>query len=99
LPKWTVYKAKYYGFPDYTGRITGHYVGDMISMEEIGNLSEACTERMCGRETYIGTLYELKKDMIINAFGFKECISDREVLEKALREMKSGITILIQAER
>ena len=37
---WKLYVFKYEGYPEYSARITGHYAGDMLIIEEEGELSE-----------------------------------------------------------
>ncbi|WP_232460865.1 hypothetical protein [Thermococcus gorgonarius] len=37
---WKLYIFKYEDYPEYSARITGHYAGDMLIIEEEGELSE-----------------------------------------------------------
>ncbi len=37
---WKLYIFKYENYPEYSARITGHYAGDMLLIEEKGELSE-----------------------------------------------------------
>ncbi|NPA48150.1 MAG: hypothetical protein GXO14_05860 [Thermococci archaeon] len=37
---WKVYGLKYQDYPEYAARITSHYAGDMLIIEELGELSE-----------------------------------------------------------
>ena len=37
---WKLYVFKYEDYPEYSARITGHYAGDMLIIEEEGELSE-----------------------------------------------------------
>jgi RNA binding exosome subunit len=37
---WKLYRFRYEDYPEYSARITGHYAGDMLIIEEEGELSE-----------------------------------------------------------
>jgi len=37
---WKLYRFKYEDYPEYSARITGHYAGDLLVIEEEGELSE-----------------------------------------------------------
>jgi len=37
---WKVYRFRYEDYPEYSARITGHYAGDLLIIEEEGELSE-----------------------------------------------------------
>jgi len=37
---WKLYRFKYEDYPEYSARITGHYAGDLLIIEEEGELSE-----------------------------------------------------------
>lgn len=37
---WKLYRLKYVDYPEYSARITGHYAGDLLLIEEEGELSE-----------------------------------------------------------
>ena len=37
---WKLYRFKYEDYPEYSARITGHYAGDLLIIEENGELSE-----------------------------------------------------------
>ena len=37
---WRIYVFKYQDYPEYSARITGHYGGDMLLIEEEGELTE-----------------------------------------------------------
>ena len=37
---WKLYRLKYEDYPEYSARITGHYAGDLLIIEEVGELSE-----------------------------------------------------------
>ena len=37
---WKLYLFKYEDYPEYSARITGHFAGDMLIIEEKGELSE-----------------------------------------------------------
>jgi len=41
---WKLYIFKYEDYPEYSARITGHYAGDMLIIEEEGELSEEAVE-------------------------------------------------------
>ncbi|WP_048147042.1 hypothetical protein [Pyrococcus abyssi] len=38
--RWVLLKLRYYDYPEYTARITSHYAGDILVIEEVGELSE-----------------------------------------------------------
>jgi len=37
---WKLYRFKYEDYPEYSARITGHYAGDLLIIEEEGELSD-----------------------------------------------------------
>jgi len=37
---WKLYRFKYEDYPEYSARITGHYGGDLLIIEEEGELAE-----------------------------------------------------------
>jgi len=37
---WKLYRFKYEDYPEYSARITGHYGGDLLLIEEEGELSD-----------------------------------------------------------
>ncbi len=37
---WKLYRFKYEDYPEYSARITGHYGGDLLVIEEEGEISE-----------------------------------------------------------
>ncbi len=37
---WKLYRLKFEDYPEYSARITGHFAGDMLIIEEEGELSE-----------------------------------------------------------
>ena len=37
---WKLYRFRFEDYPEYSARITGHFAGDMIIIEEEGELSE-----------------------------------------------------------
>ncbi|WP_297416676.1 hypothetical protein [Thermococcus sp.] len=37
---WKLYRFKFEDYPEYSARITGHFAGDMLIIEEEGELSE-----------------------------------------------------------
>ena len=97
MTRWQVFKGKYQGYPEYTTRITGHYAGDMLLLEEVGELSPSCAEKLFSNIKVIpNTLYELNKDAVEKALGIEECTRDKDLLEEALKIISSGSSILIR---
>ncbi len=43
---WKVYGMKYQDYPEYAARITSHYAGDMLIIEELGELGEDEVKRI-----------------------------------------------------
>ena len=41
---WKLYRFRYEDYPEYSARITGHYAGDMLLIEEEGELSEVAVK-------------------------------------------------------
>lgn len=97
MPVWQVFKGKYQGFPEYTTRITGHYAGDMLLLEEVGVLSHKCAESLFGGTKLMpNTLYEMSKPMIEKALNMDECQADSGLLRELLEAASSGLTIMVR---
>lgn len=100
MSKLIIYRGKYYDFPEYSARITGHYAGDMLVLEEIGAVSESCGKKIAEEVNLIPhTLYELGIELIKKLLESNDCSSDRDILEKALKSAMKSYKILIQLKQ
>ncbi len=55
---WKLYRFKYEDYPEYSARITGHYAGDLLLIEEEGELSDEAVRLIKGA---LGTSDETMK--------------------------------------
>jgi len=85
---WKLYRFKYEDYPEYSARITGHYAGDMLIIEEEGELSEEAVKLI--KET-------LGIDENVRAFN----IEVRDVLRLPIKELpeKDRKVLLEAAEK
>ncbi|WP_461864952.1 hypothetical protein [Thermococcus sp.] len=95
---WKLYRFKYEDYPEYSARITGHYAGDLLIIEEEGELSERTVELIkenFGIQKNARTFNIEPKDMMKLPIE-KLPEEDREILIKAMEKLDASSKLHVE---
>ncbi|NJD99685.1 hypothetical protein E3E26_07810 [Thermococcus sp. LS1] len=95
---WKLYRFKYKDYPEYSARITSHYAGDVLIIEEEGKISEEAVriikESFRLSEGVKGFDIEVKDIMKLPIGDLPE--ADREILLQAAEKLDSESKLHIE---
>ena len=95
---WKLYRFKYEDYPEYSARITGHYAGDLLIIEEEGELSERTVELIkenFGIQKNARTFNIEPKDMMKLPIE-KLPEEDREIIIKAMEKLDGSSKLHVE---